>query len=58
MNDLSTATKFVCVWDVPTQGKNTRDAVAQNVSREVEGGFLCVAHAVAEADGGGEPGQK
>ena len=30
-------------WDVPTQGRNTRDAVAQNVSRNGEEGFLCVA---------------
>ena len=30
-------------WDVPTQGRNTRDAVAQNVSRNVEEGFLCSA---------------
>ena len=39
MNDMSAATKFVCSWDVPTQGRNTRDAVAQNVSRNVEEGF-------------------
>ena len=42
MTDMSTAPKFVCVWDVLAQGWNTRDPVPHNVSRNVDEIFLCV----------------